>query len=129
MIIEASNHSGTLRTASFAADQGRAVYAVPGDITRPMSQGCNMLLRDASPYISFEDFVLHALHLRLNVRRRNSLAPDEKRVVEQIRLGIMCGDEIAQKLDISPSKFNQIITLLELKNAVRPLGCNRWALV
>ncbi|MBP5656592.1 DNA-processing protein DprA [Candidatus Saccharibacteria bacterium] len=129
VIVEASDHSGTLRTASYAADQGKDVYVVPGDLTRPMSQGCNILLRDACPFIGFEDFALRALHMNVKIRKRNNLAPDERRIVEQIKLGLRSGDEIAQKLDISSSKFNQIITLLELKNVVCALGCNQWTLV
>ena len=44
LIVEASDHSGTLTTAALALDQGKDVFVVPGDITRPMSVGCNRLI-------------------------------------------------------------------------------------
>ena len=44
LIVEASDHSGTLTTASLALDQGKDVFVVPGDITRPMSVGCKRLI-------------------------------------------------------------------------------------
>ena len=43
--MEASDRSGALVTANCAADEGRAVYAVPGDITRKNSEGANNLLK------------------------------------------------------------------------------------
>lgn len=48
IIAEAAKRSGALVTARAAADEGRAVYAVPGDITRRNSEGSNQLLRDGA---------------------------------------------------------------------------------
>lgn len=47
-VIEASRDSGTMITAGFAGDQGRDVFAVPGSIFSPYSQGCNQLIRDGA---------------------------------------------------------------------------------
>ncbi|MEZ4674686.1 MAG: DNA-processing protein DprA [Caldilineaceae bacterium] len=48
VVIEAGQQSGSLITASFAADQGRDVFAVPGSILHPGSSGCNQLIRDGA---------------------------------------------------------------------------------
>lgn len=48
IVIEASRTSGALVTARAAGEEGRPVYAVPGDITRRNSEGSNMLLRDGA---------------------------------------------------------------------------------
>ncbi len=45
LITEAAAKSGSLTTANFALEQGRPVMVVPGNITSPMSMGCNNLLR------------------------------------------------------------------------------------
>jgi DNA processing protein len=47
-VMEASRQSGTLITAGYAADQGRDVFAVPGGIFEPTSDGCHQLIRDGA---------------------------------------------------------------------------------
>lgn len=129
VIVEASDRSGTFQTATFAADQGRELYVVPGDITRPTSKGCNMLLRDGHPYVDFEDFASHAFNVKPSRIHRQRLNPDEELIVRELEAGLSDGEEITEKVKIDTSKFNRTISLLELKNIVRPLGCNRWTLV
>ncbi len=48
IVIEANDKSGSLRTVGHAIDQGRDVFAVPGDITSSMNVGTNRLLRDGA---------------------------------------------------------------------------------
>jgi DNA processing protein len=47
-VMEASQQSGSLITAGFAADQGRDVFAVPGSILTATHRGCNHLIRDGA---------------------------------------------------------------------------------
>ena len=53
---------------------------------------------------------------------------EETGVLKLIAEGVGDGDEIMEKLDMSVATFNQTITLLEIKGAVRPLGLNTWVL-
>ncbi len=48
IVVEASSRSGALVTARAAAEEGRPVYAVPGDVTRRNSEGSNNLLRQGA---------------------------------------------------------------------------------
>ncbi len=53
VVIEAKDRSGTLITVDMALEQGREVFALPGRITEPLSEGCNRLLQQgASPALS-----------------------------------------------------------------------------
>jgi DNA processing protein len=70
IVVEAGVTSGSLITASFAAEQGRDVFAVPGSILAPQCQGTNRLIRDgAAPLISPQD-VLEALNLEMVTEHR-----------------------------------------------------------
>jgi DNA processing protein len=61
VVVEARERSGALITADFALDEGREVFAVPGEITSPLSAGTNALLRlGATPLTAASD-VLEAL--------------------------------------------------------------------
>lgn len=55
LVTEASQSSGTLITAGFAADQGREVLAVPGSILSGKSRSCHDLIRDGAILIESVD--------------------------------------------------------------------------
>ena len=63
IVVEAPRRSGALITARFAAEQGRDVFAVPGNILNAGSVGCNILIQQgATPLLSLQD-VLEQLEL------------------------------------------------------------------
>ena len=132
VVVEAAEQSGTFTTLSQALNNndGCEIYVVPGDITRPTSQGCNMMLKDATPIVSIDSFVAHIFPNRKADRRRRikHLPERERQIAEQILDGVGLGEETAAAINISPHEFNQLITVMELKGIVRPLGCNYWAL-
>lgn len=58
VVVEAAVTGGALITARLGAEQGRSVFAVPGDVDRLMSEGCNRLIRDgAFPVLGAVDLI------------------------------------------------------------------------
>ncbi|MDR0596290.1 MAG: DNA-processing protein DprA [Clostridiales Family XIII bacterium] len=68
VVVEAGLSSGSLITAEYAAAQGREVYAVPGNINRKLSVGCNKLIKDGVLPLVFLDDILDDLGLRTKAK-------------------------------------------------------------
>ena len=134
VVVEAAMRSGTLNTAAHALEQGREVFAVPGNITNTYSQGCNKLLRQgATPYTSPDD-ILSLLFPEDYARPATQAplfgdTPVEAAVLAALFSGLKDGDAIVAATHLPIAVFNQTITLLELKGQVRSLGANKWSLV
>lgn len=136
VVVEAAEKSGSLNTAAHALDQGKEVYAVPGNITNPYSQGCNKLIaQGANPYTAPED-LLRALFPEEFAKKRKKLAnlllfgdnDIETKILHCLAEGLRDGSKITEKLCLPPALFNETITVLEIKGAVRALGANNWGL-
>ncbi|MBQ3296641.1 DNA-protecting protein DprA [Candidatus Saccharibacteria bacterium] len=137
VVIEAAEKSGSLNTASHALEQGKTVFAVPGNITNPYSQGCNKLIKQgALPYTSPDD-VLRELfpedytkkHQKLREQQLFGDTDVETIILQAIARGCRSGEEIMAKTHLPPEVFNQTVTLLEIKSRLRPLGMNNWGLI
>lgn len=134
VIPEAAERSGSLNTAAHALEQGREVFAVPGDITRPMSRGCNRLIcQGATPYTGVED-VLELLFPAPKGKKAGKPAAiegdteEETAILGSLAVGVSEGEEILAQTGLSAADFNRAMTMLEIKGRVRALGANRWVI-
>jgi len=128
LIVEAALGSGTFGTYDFALKQGKNIFAVPADITRPMSAGTNEMLRQgANPYLDVSDILASfGKTYQKPERDLSGLSENEREVYLLIKDGVGEADEILRRLDISAVDFNCAITTLELDDFVVPLG-QGWA--
>ena len=134
IVVEAAERSGSLNTATHALEQGRELFAVPGDINRLTSQGCNKLIsQGAQPYTGVRDVfsVLFPEEAYDGSRGGKRLIRGdtgvETAILQAIAGGMRDGDELVASLPLDVAEFNRTITLLEIKGRVKALGANRWA--
>ncbi len=97
VVVEAGVRGGALITAANAAERGLPVFAVPGDVDRDASVGCNLLIRDgAIPVLGVED-LLEALTLVTGLRPRNGSvapAPESHWLLDRIPGGGIARDDL-----------------------------------
>lgn len=131
LITEAAARSGSLNTAMYALEQGKDVFVVPGNITSPLSSGCNALLKQgALPVMSAEDIVEVIAPQLLTQQASLALGSSDKEtaLLMHIQNGIRDGEELQRLSGLSAQDLNTTLTMLEISGAVRALGTNQWTL-
>ena len=121
VVIEAGLNSGSLITAKHAAEQGRPVYAVPGNINSQSSIGTNLLIRDgAIPLVIIDDLIRDiGVDIKRDQDNKPNLDEDEEKVFEVIR--VMSGptvEEIIRGTGFDAKLVNSILTIMEIKGIV-----------
>lgn len=129
LITEAAVNSGTMHTARFALEQGKDVFAVPGNITSPVSEGTNNLLKTGAMLVTSVDDILHALGLAPAVVSKKATGGN---AVEQCILDLLgddmhAGNAILERSKLPADQFAQALTMLEITGKVRALGNDHWA--
>ena len=134
VVVEAGLSSGALITSTFAAEQGREVFAVPGNIFAPQSKGANYLIQQgARPLVDFEE-ILEILQYK-NVHQAKAarkLLPEnemENQVLQALGDHPVHVDEIHVKTGLPMAIVSSTLTMLELKGMVYKAGNMNYAVV
>jgi DNA processing protein len=131
LIPEAAGRSGSLNTAANALELNIPLLAVPGNITSPLSEGTNNLIKaGATPITSVEDIYNTLGWQRAEREEQEVIArtPEEHTILSLIKQGTSDGTQLLQDSGLSAARFNQTLTMLELTGRIRPTGGNYWAL-
>ena len=127
LVVEAGETSGALITAEFALEQGRDVFAVPGNIFSPASRGPNrLILEGAKPACELRD-LLEELKLDTAVEQREARGaiPESDTEVAVLRcLGHepIHIDEVRRAVCLPMAVVSSTLTMLELKGLARQAG-------
>ncbi len=127
VVVEAGERSGALITAAFAAEQGREVFAVPGNIYAPQSKGPNrLILEGARPLLDVKDLleVLDLVSISDFRQARTVLPADavEAQLFSILGREPLHVDEIRSRANLPIEKVSAALTLMELKGMVRQVG-------
>jgi DNA processing protein len=133
VVVEAGERSGALITAQWALEQGREVFAVPGNVTAPTSRGTNRLIKMGAKLVENVDDILEELpQYALGEKRGSAPAqqefcqadstPDERRLLELLDPAeARHMDWIIEAAHLPTSLVSSLLLQLELAGKVTQL--------
>ena len=139
ILVESAVKGGGLITCRIAQEYGRDVFAFPGNVGQPYSEGCNLMIRNntAALITSAEEFVeamgWQTMTDRPEVIERQlfpDLTEEERRVVmllqdtNDLQLNL-----ISVKTNISIGQLTALLFSLEMKGVVRPMAGGTYHLL
>lgn len=138
IIVEAGDRSGALITARLAMEQGREVFAVPGQVDNRASRGCHRLLRDGATLVESVDDVLEQFGPLVEAIPRQqgpalrhpaelSLNDVERSVLDAIGADPTSIDHVVNASGLSVPQVLSTLSVLEMRRLVRRVSGNSVA--
>ena len=133
--MEGPEKSGALITARLALEQGREVFAVPGNVTSTASEGTNRLIKDGAKLVeTSEDVVSEFPDLaaveRIERTQISELGTDltevQQRVYDLIGLEAVHIDDIIARGGVSPSEASHILLVLQMESLIQEVEGRRY---
>ena len=143
IVIESKSKGGGLITADIAQSYNRAVFAYPGAVGMPCSEGCNNLIRDnVAALISNADDFVRAMGWQDETKRREALfdgiernlfpdlSPEESSIVKQLQqTNDLQLNILSVKTGIPIGHLTALLFQLEMKGVIRPLAGGMYHLL
>ncbi|HHV60668.1 MAG TPA: DNA-protecting protein DprA [Clostridiaceae bacterium] len=137
-VIEAGEKSGSLITADYALEQGREVFAVPGNINRWNSKGTNNLIKEGAKMVTCADDILEEISYIENIKRKinisgksniiSNIGKDERKILDILKYEELHIDDISELTGISINTLNSLVIMMELKGLVEQMPGNIYRL-
>ena len=133
VIVESPWASGAIITAKQALEQGREVFAVPGGILSPNSEGPNRLIKDGATPVTEVNDILEALNLTgaaqyIDARLTLPDDPVEKQLLALITAEPRHVDDIRREADLPVNQVSSTLAMMELKGMVRSVGGMKYVI-
>lgn len=128
LIVEAREKSGSLITAQWALDQGKAVFAIPGPVNAELSMGCHKLIYDGAGIAYTPEILLRELGIdcekivKVKTKNELGLATDLKLVYSCLDLQPKSMEFLIQKTGLLPEKVGSLLLELKISGLAREIG-------
>ena len=127
LVVEADEKSGALITAGYALEHNREVFAVPGNITSPMSQGTNRLIQEGAKLVTGIEDVLEELNLKLVpeqlvMQELIEVSTPESDLLPFLSREPVHIDEVTRQSSLPVSTVSSALAMMELKGIVKQVG-------
>jgi len=128
VVTEAAEDSGSLITASHAAEQGREVFAIPGPITSKMSDGTAQLMKKGAKVVMGVGDILDELGITnrckgAQVQRGKvdlqGLTEGERKILTTLKEEDLAIDDIIRKTELDSSTVGSLLSIMEIKRLIK----------
>lgn len=141
VVVEAAKNSGALITADFALEQGREIFAVPGNVSSLTSAGAHDLINDGAKLVQTADDIIEELSLHeieplsgkdkaskdLSISKKtkayiyNSLTEDERKIYKVLSGEPLYIDDVVKESGVEITKASKVLLNLEIKKIIKVL--------
>lgn len=127
VVVESKIKGGSMITASWAADQGREVFAVPGQVSFATSEGPNYLIKQGAKLVTSANDIIEEFDLRALQKQKIKISGEsieEEKILKAIENEPLHLDKIIEKTRLEAGAVSSLITIMEIKGKIKNLGKN-----